>query len=159
MPKFNEGCSVIKDGVCAMHGAEIERRKSVQKNINDIEGDIKTNKKWISELLSFKNQVTGFSLLLSMILGGSYTYTYLHTTDAKLKYSMYESDIRNLRDSTANQRTQIAITNERYDAVNKQLSTMNRRLSQLVDLLLEGNGTKKIFLENYQQPKNGLNNE
>jgi len=44
-------CSVTEDGLCAMHGVEVERRKSDRRDIEAVKAEIAENKRHIGELL------------------------------------------------------------------------------------------------------------
>jgi len=130
-----EKCSVAEDGVCAMHGVEIERRKTDRRDIDAVKREIEENNKHIGALLTFKNIAIGVSMLGMMVLTGGYLYTYSHIQTAEIKYGAYDLDIRSLDGRINSLSTRLAVVDERYMALTTQMATLNDRLGRLISII------------------------
>lgn len=157
-----EGCTVTEDGHCAMHGAEVERRKNSQKEIEDIKGDIKSNKVHIGNLLTFMNNFNGQRTVIAgvalMIVFGSYSYTFItanaaNGADQRYERALaaqersYQIDIQDIRWQLGLLDTRVAVTDEKYRSVMSQLKILNTTLSQLIGIINEERSVKKIQLQ------------
>lgn len=130
-PECHEG------GFCASHGSEVERRKLSLDELSAVRGRV-------SELLSFKNKLIGFGagigVFATVVILGSYTYTYNHMQEAKSKYEDLENQTKKVEDiadalrrESYDTRVQLARTDERYQALQLQLKSIDSRLEQLLD--------------------------
>lgn len=130
-------------GHCALHGIEIERRKGDRRDINSLKEDIKENKSFIGELLTFKNRVLGYTPLILIIILGSYAYINIHSANAEAKYAQYDVEIKSIRNDIAILNSLYARTDERYIAVNTNLNNINIRLTQLIEIMVGKEEAKK----------------
>ena len=126
-----------ENGFCPSHEAEVERRKLSIDELSAIKGRM-------SELLSFKNRLMGFgagiSIFATVVILGSYTYTYNHMQDARSKYEDLEKQTKKVEDvadvlrrESYDTRVQLARTDERYQALQLQLKSIDSRLEQLLN--------------------------
>ena len=124
-------------GFCQNHEAEVERRKLSVNELSAVSARV-------SELLTFKNQLIGFgagiSVFATAVILGSYAYTYNHMQEAKGKYEdlaaqtmKVEGIADTLRREAYDTRVQLARTDERYQALQLQLRSIDSRLEQLLD--------------------------
>lgn len=124
----------IETGVCAAHGAELERRKSDRERIQDMRTTLTEHGKYISELLTFKNKVWGIGIGINILglvfLVGAYYYTYSHKVAADLRYAVYDSAQSNISSSVSDLRVTVAV-------VVTQMETNNVKLSELIDEMKE----------------------
>ncbi len=144
-------CSVAEDGVCAMHGVEVERRKNHQRELDDIKADITNNKQHIGTLLTFKNLITGASLLGMLVLTGSYVYTYTHIESAELKHVAWESELKSLDMRVNTLATRQAVIDDRYNTLVTRIDELSDRIYQLINSL-EGRRVKAQYNSPSQQP-------
>ncbi len=135
-------CSVTEDGVCAMHGVEVERRKNHQRELDDIKADITKNNQHIGTLLTFKNLITGASLLGMLVLTGSYVYTYTHIESAELKHATWESELKSLDMRVNTLATRQAVIDDRYNTLVTRIDELSDRIYQLINSL-EGRSAQK----------------
>lgn len=126
------GCSVTEDGVCAMHGVEIERRTTDRRDLDAVKKDIEKNRQYIGALLTFKNIAIGVSVFGMMVLSGGYLYTYTHVQASEIKYREYAMDLKALDDKVNALSTRLAVVDERYIALTAQMATLNERLAELI---------------------------
>lgn len=125
------------NGFCPNHEAEVERRKLSIDDLSAVKGRV-------SELLSFRDNLTGFlkgiSVFATLVILGSYTYTYNHMQEAKSKYEDLEKQTKKVEDladtlrrESYDTRVQLARTDERYQALQLQLKSIDSRLEQLLN--------------------------
>lgn len=160
--KILDGCTVTEDGHCAMHGAEVERRKNSQKEIEGIKGDIKSNKAHIGNLLTFMNNINGQRTVIGgvalLIVLGSYSYTFITAnaiSEANHRYERlleakertYQVDLQGVRGRLSSLDTSLAVIDERYRSVVAQLRNLNDSLSQLLWLINKERNVKKISVQ------------
>lgn len=125
-----EECKVHETGHCALHGVEVERRKNTQE-------ELKEYKQHTASLLTFKNVMIGVSLLGGTVLFGGIAYTYNHIQQSDTKMAAQQAELASLKSDYAR-------TDERYIAVTSQLGQLNGRISQLVEILLDKEQTKRV---------------
>jgi hypothetical protein len=124
------------NGTCIIHEAEVERRKASNDEVANIKGRI-------GELLTFKNRSIGFAygigVFASLVILGSYSYTYNHMQEATNKYKELEAQTKKVEETTNtlqrdmyDTRVQLARTDERYQALQHQLRSIDSRLEQLL---------------------------
>lgn len=129
-----ENCS--ENGLCLMHGSEVERRKGYATELEAIKGRV-------GELLTFKNRMIGFGtgigVFAVLVMVGSYTYTYNHMRDAEGRYIELAAQTKKVDDVTEvlrrdvyETKVQLARTDERYQALQNQLRSIDSRLEQLL---------------------------
>lgn len=132
-------CNVAETGHCSVHGAEVARRRATDKSIEDLDQDIKENKKYIGELLTFKNTIQGQKNVIAgvaiLIVVGSYYYTFIHSQESFIVHNTIMSEHRILRDRVAKQSVEIARGDERYLALMGELKQIDGRISHLIEAL------------------------
>lgn len=118
-------CNIAKDGVCALHGVEVERRKNARENIEALESKMPF-------LLSSINKLLAFQILLLVIMGGSYAYTRdvaqtaeYHVRDAKNEFASLTESINTLKIVSTR-------ADERYVAVLRELENLNRQIGVII---------------------------
>jgi len=157
-----EKCTVTEDGHCAMHGVEVERRKHNQREIEDIKGDIKSNKVHIGNLLTFMNNINGQRTVIGgvalLIVLGSYSYTFITAnaiSEANHRYERlleakeraYQTDLQGIRTRLSTLDTGLAVIDERYRTVVAQLRNLNDSLSQLLWVINKERNIEKISVQ------------
>ena len=157
-----DGCTVTEDGHCLMHGVEVERRKNNQKEIEDIKGEIKSNKVHIGNLLTFMNNINGQRTVIGgvalLIVLGSYSYTFITAnaiSEANHRYERlleakertYQTDLQGVRTRLSTLDTSLAVIDERYRSVVAQLRNLNDSLSQLLWVINEERSIEKISVQ------------
>ena len=140
-------CSVTTDGTCAMHGVEIERRKSDGKRLDRIEKHMDELIEFMSTLkaldlgrnigmlLTFMNRMLGLSVLGILFITGSYVYTYVHTVSADMYLERNVSSQRIMEDKLSEFRVQQAIIKTNYQAMVEKLDETNLQLAKLIVLM------------------------
>ncbi len=123
--EINE-CNVVKDGVCALHGVEVERRRAVRDNIEEIQ-------KKMPFLLSSINKLLAFQVILIVIMGGSYTYTRDVSQSADIHARDARAEILSLSESVNSLKAISARTDERYLSVLRELEVLNRHMTALLN--------------------------
>lgn len=163
-------CEIAKGGHCAMHGVEVERRRHNEEKVNDIEARINSNHKRIGELLTFKNNAIGYTkglgLLASVVLLGTYSYTYTstqrlradainYTQNIKIEHAELKgelkavnTEINTLRDRLVTVERDSSLTNERYINLSNKVDLFDRRLEQLITILMESEKLQRNKAEN-----------
>lgn len=125
---------------------EVERRKGAARDLLLLEkkvdvAEAKLDKRMddqdrhIGGLLTFKNRSLGTVLLGVVIILGSYSYTAIHSANAEVKYTTYDSEIKQLTEKLSNVRLEQARTDERYNSFSLQLGLINSRLERLMALV------------------------
>lgn len=148
-------CHVKETGQCAMHGIEIERRKSTQKEIKELKDKLNKTDASVTTLQSTKNRLIGFGTLAVIILSGSYGLTWDHIYSARAKYREISVEMDKLETSMHQQdieisgiREQLARGDERSKGIDNRLSSIDSRLAQMIGLLLkQGNITGEELLK------------
>lgn len=136
------GCTVTENGQCAFHGAEVERRKNSQRQIEDIETDITKHSGYIADLLTFMNNVKGQRTILYSVVGlfvtGAFAFTYISS-------QALTTDIRDLRVENDRLESRLrraeadyARTDEKFKSVIAQISILNTHLSVLIKGRIDG---------------------
>lgn len=149
------GCTEEQAGHCSMHYVEVERRKSGQKDISDLKEAVAKIEAYISDLLTYKNRLIGWSTLMAAVLFGGYYYTGTHVAAAEEKYKYFEAEICVLRDSIAAQKDLYftlkemqARSDERSIGIGSRLNSIDGRLVQMIGLLVkDGRITSEQLLE------------
>jgi len=118
-------CSVTKDGVCALHGIEVERRKNVKEGLDSIASKMPF-------LLSSINKLLAFQVLLLVIMGGSYAYTRDVSQSAENHNAEAKKDIFTLIESINSIKIVSTRTDERYIAVLRELESVNRQINTML---------------------------
>lgn len=125
-----KGCTVTEDGTCAMHGIEVERRKTDRDEIRRI-------RVHIGELLTFKNICIGLSFLGSLVITGGYVYTYTTSESLKSRQVVVESQVTGIGKDVADLNVEVAVVKTQYSSLSIQLSNLNGRLEQLIRMIAE----------------------
>jgi len=125
-----EGCHYSEDGVCSLHGVEVERRKNIQVLADNI-----------PKLLTTQNWLLGWSVLVMIFIGGSYLYIREVKNDINIRHAYdINSATTNIKDlakqveSLANGQTR---TEERYESLLRAMTDMNANIATLTYLQFE----------------------
>jgi len=125
--KENGKCNFGIDGQCALHGIEVERRKNMQALTDNI-----------PKILTWQNRIFGWSLLVTLFVGGSFVYIKEVKDDMKAQYTSNvgstAADIKNLSKQIDLLVTGQARTEERYEALLRSITDMNVNISTLTYL-------------------------
>jgi hypothetical protein len=133
-------CQVHKNGVCAMHGVEIERRRTADKTIDKIANFVEVE---IPSLIKKVNLMIGYSVLASILIIGSYYYTRETKIDYRIGLEHLSDDVKSHRSRTdshittmASQLTELTVavtrTEEKQESLVRELKTLNGYLEILV---------------------------
>jgi len=121
-------CSYGDDGLCALHGVEIERRKNVEALV--VEN--------IPKILTWQNRIIGWSLLVTLFIGGAYAYIGIVKADMKLQYAESvgnaSADIKIMSKQLEQLSTGQARTEERYESLLRSITEMSNSISTLTYL-------------------------
>ena len=139
----DQPCPGIVDGTCVHHEGEIARREGDRVRISDLKDEITENKRHVGHLLTFQNFVKGASFLGVVVLTGSYMYTYTHEVSSSLHIETNTSDIKELRRIVGDLKTDLAVTNTSFIALQEKISTTNSRLELLINILNEERHDKR----------------
>lgn len=139
-----EECNIQSTGQCAMHGIEIERRKSTQKELTELKATLEKTDGYVANLLTNQNRFIGIGTIAFVILSGSYGLTWDHIYSARAKYREISVEISKLETEKHQQdveisgmREQMARSDERGKGIDNRLSSIDSRLAQMVGLLLK----------------------
>jgi len=88
-------------------------------------------------------------MLGMIVITGCYIYTYTHIQSAENKYEIYDDKIDQLEGYINSVSTRLAVVDERYIALTAQISTLNERLSQLINIINNDRRVQRVQLENY----------
>lgn len=132
-------CTVAIDGVCGMHNVIEERRNSERNRLTDLKKDFadhekqfydykRTNNGLIANLCTFKNRTLGVALLGTLVMGGSFAYTYTHITSSDNRYQNTASRIDRIEAGVNENKTNVAV-------LVYQIQTTNERLREVISLM------------------------
>jgi len=123
-------CTFGEDGQCALHGVEVERRKNMQELTDNI-----------PKMLTWQNRIVGWSILVTLSIGGAYIYTREVRDDMKAQYAASigtaAADVKKISDQVSALATGQARTEERYEALLRSITDMNANISTLTYLQLK----------------------
>ena len=120
-------CSYGQNGaVCALHGVEVERRKSTSEMVAKLE-------RTMNILTRFMYTMTGVALLGGMVLAGSYYYTSDVAKTLADRQDVARQKIDALDGSVARVNTALAVSEDRYARILVQLDAINRSLVKLTE--------------------------
>jgi len=115
-----KGCSFSEDGVCKLHGVEVERRvKSV----------------------AIQNWLLGWSVLVMVFVGGAYIYTREVKNDINIRHA-YDTNSANTSIKELAKQVEALMngqtrTEERYESLLRAITDMNANISALMYLQFE----------------------
>lgn len=159
-----EGCNVNNDGHCALHGIEIERRRSTQRELEAVKAEAKETRKDMGFVCAFISNLKGGirwgGALALLVVLGSYTYIYNHIQEARVEKLAVVAEIhladrerKDLRDALATLKVEQGRNDERAAGINSRLSSIDGRLAQLVGLMINAEkisteGVMDMYKEN-----------
>ena len=125
-----EKCTFGEDGQCALHGIEVERRKNMQVLTDNI-----------PKILTWQNRIVGWSVLITVFVGGAYVYTREVRDDMKTQYAASivsaSNDMKKISDQVSALATGQARTEERYESLLRSITDMNNNIATLTYLQLK----------------------
>lgn len=120
-------CNYAEDGTCAFHGVEIERRKNTDEIIKNI-----------PKMLTWQNRIVGWSILVTILILGSYAYTNIVKSEMRAQYAegigSTAADIKIMSKQFEQLSTGQARTEERYASLLRSISEMRELISTLTYL-------------------------
>ena len=120
-----EACNFGQDGaVCALHGVEVERRKTTSDLVIKLE-------QTTNALTKFMWTMVGVSLLGAMILAGSYIYTANVERNLGARQDVARGKIETLSSEVTKANTNLAVTEDRYLRIYQQLDKISEGLDEL----------------------------
>jgi len=123
-------CSFGEDGQCALHGIEVERRKNMQTLTDNI-----------PKMLTWQNRIVGWSVLVTLFVGGAYVYAKEMRDDVMSRYAASvattAADMKMIADQVSALGNGQARTEERYEALLRSITDMNTNISTLTYLQLK----------------------
>lgn len=112
-------CNIAEDGVCALHGVEVERRRNASTKF-----------------------LVAYSLIL-FILAGSFIYT----RDVKLEADFKNQNISNTVDILSREISTLvtmqARADERYNSVLREMESLNKQIAAMLSLHTKDIGSGK----------------
>jgi len=126
----SDKCSFGEDGQCALHGIEVERRKNMQALTDNI-----------PKMLTWQNRIVGWSVLVTLFVGGAYIYAKEIRDDVMARYTASvattAADMKKISDQVSALGNGQARTEERYEALLRSITDMNTNISTLTYLQLK----------------------
>lgn len=110
-------CNFSRDGVCGLHGVEVERRKNMQ-NLTDT----------IPNLLTSMNRIIGYSTLLSMVIIAGFVYIRDVKQAVDYSHEMHKSDINRINNQISELTTTAARSEEKFTAMLRELENLNGKI-------------------------------
>lgn len=122
-----DNCNFGQNGaVCALHGVEVERRRSTSEMVSKLE-------RTMNILTRFMYTMTGVALLGGMVLAGSYYYTASIERSLGGRQDVARGKIEVLGESVRANQLAIAVTEDRYLRIFQHLDAINRTLEKLAN--------------------------
>jgi len=114
-------CNVAKDGVCALHGVEVERRKQTAQMVENIPG-----------MLTTMNRIVGYSTLLSLIVIAGFVY--IRDVKQAVDYSLelHKSDVSMLTAQIGALTTTAARSEEKYVSILREMESLNGQIRMMI---------------------------
>jgi len=123
-------CSYGEDGMCALHGVEVERRKGMEALTSNI-----------PKMLSWQNRILGWSMLVTAFMLGNYAYTNQIKNEMKLEYASgigsTSAEIKIMTKQLEQLATGQARTEERYASLLRSITELNSSVNTLTYLQFE----------------------
>ena len=150
--KDTHDCPATKDGVCAFHNVEIERRKAVRDGVLELKREISESEKessaaWKEQVLKngifdkFNSWVMGVGALGLLVILGSYTLTSVHKVAADARYfqtiAKIESHRSDCEDKMRAMYSDVSTNKISMAVLASQLETTNGRLKEMLDFMKE----------------------
>jgi hypothetical protein len=114
-------CNVAHDGVCALHGVEVERRKQTAEIAQNIPG-----------MLTTMNRIIGYSVLVTLVVAGGFIY--IRDVKQQVDYSLelHKSDITMLTAQISALTTTVARSEEKYSSILREMENLNGQIRSLI---------------------------
>ena len=129
-------CSFGKDGMCALHGVEVERRKNMELLTSSI-----------PRILTWQNRIVGWSLLVTVFVLGAYAYTNEVKNEIRVEYAAgigsTSAEIKIMTKQMEQLSTGQARTEERYASLLRSITEMNSSINTLTYLQFKDKDGKK----------------
>lgn len=114
-------CKIAEDGVCALHGIEVERRKQTAKMVDNIPG-----------ILTNMNRIIGYSVLVSLVVVGGFVYIRDVKQAVDYSHEMHKSDMALITAQIGALTTTAARSEEKYVAMLRELENLNGQIRVLI---------------------------
>jgi len=114
-------CNVAKDGVCALHGVEVERRRQTAQIAENIPG-----------ILTTMNRIVGYSVLVTMVIAGGFVYIRDVKQQADYSHEMHKSDIAMITAQVSVLTTTVARSEEKYAAILREMENLNGHIRMII---------------------------
>lgn len=114
-------CNIAKDGVCALHGIEVERRKQTAQMVDNIPG-----------ILTNMNRIIGYSTLISLIIVAGFVYIRDVKQAVDYSHEMHKSDMAMITAQISTLTTTAARSEEKYVAMLRELENLNGQIRVLI---------------------------
>jgi len=123
-----EKCTFVQSNgmVCALHGVEVERRKSTSEMVAKLE-------RTTNALTKFMWTMVGISFLGSLVLAGSYTYTSNVERTLGARQDVARGKIEALHGDVTTTKMSIAVTEDRYLRIYQQLDKISDSIEKLTE--------------------------
>ena len=123
-------CSYGEDGMCALHGVEVERRKGMEALTDNI-----------PKMLSWQNRIVGWSLLVTVFVIGAYAYTNQIKNEMKVQYAegigSTATEIKIMTKQLEQLSNGQARTEERYASLLRSITELSSSVNTLTYLQFE----------------------
>jgi hypothetical protein len=113
-------CNVAHDGVCALHGVEVERRKHTAEIAENIPG-----------ILTTMNRMIGYSVLVSMIVIAGFIYIRDVKQQVDYSHEMHKSDIALITAQVSALTTTVARSEEKYSSILREMENLNSQIRMI----------------------------
>ncbi|MGV0961845.1 MAG: hypothetical protein ACOYB1_18625 [Limnohabitans sp.] len=114
-------CNVAHDGVCALHGVEVERRKHTAQIVENI-----------PVLLTTMNRIIGYSVLVTMVVAGGFVYIRDVKQQVDYSHEMHKSDITLITSHVSALTTAVARSEEKYSSILREMENLNNQVRLIV---------------------------
>jgi hypothetical protein len=114
-------CNVAHDGVCALHGVEVERRKHTAQIAENIPG-----------ILTTMNRMVGYSVLVSLVVTAGFIYIRDVKQQVDYSYEIHKSDIALITSQIRDLATTSARSEEKYASILREIESLNSQIRAIV---------------------------
>jgi hypothetical protein len=125
-------CNVAKDGVCALHGVEVERRRQTAVIAESIPGLVKN-----------MNKMIGYLTLISLVIIAGFIYIRDVKQSVDYSHSMHKADLAMVTNQLSALATTTARSEEKYTAMMRELENLNGQIRVYISNERQNNGKTK----------------
>lgn len=145
-----------------------ERREAHISLFKKIQEDISILYSKANDASDFIGQAKVIGIVATIIFAGSYLYTYIHVQRSDIVHTRLHQEIRDIETRTTATEKQQLLSSERYEQLLSAINTTNRRLSNLILVMIEqqhnsgeddsekARTMKKLYLDSFDPNVEGV---